>query len=98
MIIQVNMSFTSYFPSLVRHWKSYLGRTEILGNNQLTFRNTHLKWLDGCEKLELDGLHCLTINHRADTANSFNLMVGLRRFCIEWLFSFYSNYKITEQH
>lgn len=54
--------------------------------------------VSGSEKLELDGLHSLAINHQADPANSFHLMLGLIRLCLECLFSFYSNYKITEEH
>lgn len=94
MIVQVNTSVTSYFPSLVRCGKSHMGSTEMLGNNQLTFRSACFRTrVDGYEKVRLDGLHSLAINHRADTVNSFNLMLGLMRLCMEGLFSFYSNYK-----
>lgn len=66
MIVLVNMSFTSYFPSSVRHGTSHTGSTEMLGSNQLTFRNECVRArVDAHGKLQLDGLHSLVINHKS---------------------------------
>lgn len=98
MIVLVNMSFTSYFPSLVQ-WEVLHGKYwDMLGNIQLTFRRTVYVRTRVDAMASYDWMACILqlLIIRAATANSLNFMVGLMRLCIEWLFSFYSNYKIAE--
>lgn len=97
MIVLVNISFTSYFPSLVQREVLHRKYWDVFGNNQLTFRTVYIRTrVDAMKSYGCMACILQLLIVRAATANSFNFMVGLTRLCIEWLFSFNSNYKIAK--